>query len=505
MVRAASRFGVEDNELNRKQCMCNLCPSYPHDSRGEILYCALGSSRCDIRVKGCICNSCPVYFESKLTSVYYCNKAVAGENDVEMRKRLKTEDPSFYQSIVDIKDVAEVGESLVKSMGSLRKARNSLDDLHFVPAQVAMIPLNADERVRTGVVIGRKARRPFKVSSPIMLTGMSFGATSKKVKLIIAEVAKKAKVAFNSGEGGVLDEVIASASKYMIMQYATGRFGVEEGKLKRAAAVEIRFGQGAYPGKGSYLPAGKITPEIAELRGLQPGEPAVSAAHHPDMTSREDIRSKVAWLRELTGGVPVGAKIGCGNIEADVEALVDAGVDFIALDGFGGGTGATTPYVRDNVGIPIIAALPRARRVLEDLGARDRVSLIAGGGLRTSADFAKCLALGADGVYIGTAALIAINCQQYRVCHTGLCPTGVNTNDPRLSALLDFEAGVQRLRNLIRVSTEEIANFARIVGKNAVSKLDMSDLVAMNKELANLTGTKWIDGLTYQVPFPAGI
>ena len=494
MVRAASRFGVEDNELNRKQCMCNLCPSYPHDSRGEILYCALGSSRCDIRVKGCICDSCPVYFENKLSSVYYCNKAVAGENDVEMRKRLMTEDPAFYRSIVDIKDVAKGGESLVKSMGSTARIPYSLADLHFVPAQVAVMPLNADERVRTSVTLGRKARKPFKVSSPVMITGMSFGATSRKVKLIIAEAARKSKVAFNSGEGGILPEALESAGKFMIIQYSTGRFGVEEEKLKKASAIEIRFGQGAYPGKGSYLPARKITPEVAEVRGLRDGEPAVSPARHPDINNRDDVEAKVAWLRDLSGGAPIGAKIGCGDIEADVAALVEAGVDFIALDGFGGGTGATTPYVRDNVGIPIIAALPRARRALDELGAGNRISLIAGGGLRTSADFAKCLALGADAVYIGTAALIAISCQQYRVCHTGLCPTGVNTSDKRLSALLDFEEGVRRLRNFIRVSTDEIANFTRIVGKNAVSRLDSSDLVAMDVELARLTGTKWIDG-----------
>jgi glutamate synthase domain-containing protein 2 len=281
----------------------------------------------------------------------------------------------------------------------------------------------------------------------------------------------------------------------MIMQYSTGRFGIDDKKLKKAAAVEIRFGQGAYPGKGSYLPADKISPEIAEVRGLEPGEPAVSPAHHPDIKSPGEVKGKVDWLRKLTGGVPIGAKIGCGNVEADVEVLVDAGVDYIALDGFGGGTGATSQYVRDNVGIPIIAALPRARRALDALGAGDRINLLAGGGLRNSADFAKCLALGADAVNIGTVALIAIGCQQYRVCHTGECPTGVNTNDPMLTAQLDMKAGLQRLKNFIEVSTEEIASYTRIVGKSSIAKLDSDDLVSMKRELAAITGTRWLDGL----------
>lgn len=494
MVRAASRFRVEDNDLNRKQCMCNLCPSYPHDSRGEMLYCALGSSRCDIKARGCICSSCPVYFENKLTSLYYCSKAVVGENDVEMRKRLMAEDPSLYQAIVDIKDLAEGGQSLVKSMGSQRELPFSFDDLHFVPAQVARIPRNADARVSTRVTIGPGARKPLKVSSPILITGMSLGATSKNVKLVIAETARKLRIAFNTGEGGILDEATEMASHLMIMQYSTGRFGINEKRLKGAASVEIRFGQGAYPGKGSYLPADKMTPEIAEIRGLEPGEPAVSPARHADITKPAEVKGKVDWLRKLTGGVPVGAKIGCGNVEADVEVLVGAGVDYIALDGFGGGTGATTPYVRDNVGVPLIAALPRARKSLNELGAGGKITLIAGGGLRTSADFAKCLALGAEAVSTGTAALIAINCQQYRVCHTGQCPTGVNTSDPMLAEQLDMKAGVKRLSNFIEVSTEEIANFTRIVGKTSVAKLDSDDLVSMKRELAFLTGTSWLDG-----------
>ena len=178
---------------------------------------------------------------------------------------------------------------------------------------------------------------------------------------------------------------------------------------------------------------------MAEIRGLKKGESAYSPAHHPDITSPEQLEEKINWLRELGKGIPIGAKIGCGNVEKDVKILSKAGIDFISLDGFGGGTGATNTYVKDNMGIPILAALPRAHRKLEKMGVRDNLSLIAGGGLMNSADFTKCLALGADAVYIGTSALIAMNCQQYRVCYSGLCPTGVTTQNPQLMEQLDVK------------------------------------------------------------------
>ncbi len=199
-------------------------------------------------------------------------------------------------------------------------------------------------------------------------------------------------------------------------------------------------------------------------------------------------------MRETTAGVPIGAKIGCGNIEKDIEILVKAGVDFISIDGFGGGTGATDYYVRENVGIPLIAALPRAIKFLKKMGAKDKISLIAGGNLRTSADFAKCLALGADAVYIGTAALIAINCEQYRICHTGLCPTGVTTHNLVLEKQLEVGEGARKLANFIKLSTKEIANLTRIIGKDNIKELDSDDLISLNKDLAVIAGLKWLDG-----------
>ena len=485
---------IQDSQANREKCVCKKCPSYPHDCKGEILYCAIGKSRCEIKAQGCICNICPVYYENKLKGLYFCDKEEIEGSKVIMRKKKENEDVDLYKTVAEIKEIAQSGKSIVRSMGSKKKAPFSFADLHFIPAQVHRIPLNREENVNIKVQIGPRAKKPLKISSPIMVSAMSFGAVSKSVKLVIADVASKFKIAFNPGEGGVLEEEIARSSDQIIVQYSTGRFGVNDEILKKAAAVEIRFGQGAYPGKGSYLPAEKITPEIARARGLGDGEASYSPAHHIDIKNKEDLKKKVSYLKDITKGVPVGAKIGCGNIEKDIQILVGAGVDFISLDGFGGGTGATNSYARENMGIPIIAALPRAYKFLRDLGVKNEVSLVAAGGLRTSADFAKCLALGADAVYIGTAVLIAINCQQYRICHTGLCPMGVATQNYGLVKQLDVEEGIEKLSNFFSVSNEEISNFARFVGKKDLNDLDHSDLVSLNRDLSDLIEVSWLDG-----------
>ena len=486
---------VPDTPENRSSCVCPDCPSFPRgEGKDEILYCGTGASRCGIHASGCICSACPVYDDCGLTSLYFCDRVPVEGVPWPVRKRRAGESDAAYRTITGIKTIAATGRGITAAMGSQKKMPFSLDDLHFLPAQVHRIPLNSEDPVATGFTLGPAAARPLRLPTPILVSGMSYGAVSRHLKLAIAGASAKAGFGFNTGEGGILEEELTTAPGTLIMQYSTGRFGITEERLKRAAAVEIRFGQGAYPGKGSYLPAGKITPEIARIRGLREGEAAYSPAHHPDMTSPGEIGDKVAWLKSLTGGVPVGAKIGCGRVEEDVGDLAAAGVDFIALDGFGGGTGATDLVVRENVGIPLVAALPRADRHLRSLGARDRITLIAGGGLRTAADFARCLCLGADAVYIGTAALIAVNCEQYRICHTGLCPTGVTTQNPVLEAQLDVEKGVGRLVTFIQASTGEMAQFARITGKHDLADLDAGDLVSLNRDLASITGCSWVGG-----------
>ncbi|CDG64742.1 glutamate synthase [Methanobacterium sp. MB1] len=484
---------IEDTPENREKCLCSYCPSYPKDCGNKLLFCATGSSDCEIKVKGCICNTCPLFYQYHLKDNYYCGKERVGESGSFLRKLNKEEDPSFYNKMVEINDKSH-NISSISSMGSVKKLSFSWDDLHFLPAQIKNIPLNQEDPVEAEVTIGPESKKPLKVSSPILISGMSFGAVSRNVRLVISKTAALMNIGFNTGEGGVLDEEKDIASDKMILQYSTGRFGLTPELIESAAAVEIRFGQGAYPGKGSYLPAEKITAEVARIRGLEKGQAAYSPAHHPDITTPLELEEKVSELKKITGGVPVGAKIGCGHVEDDVELLAQAGVDFIALDGFGGGTGATTTYVRENVGLPIISALPRAHQKLEDLELKKEISLIAGGGLRTSSDFAKCLALGADAVYIGTAALIAINCQQYRVCYSGLCPTGVTTQHPQLVQQLDVEVGVERLKNFLETSNEEMKNLTRIVGKSDVKLLDKSDLVGLTREISQITGVRWVNG-----------
>jgi methylamine---glutamate N-methyltransferase subunit C len=484
---------VQDSIENENKCICLRCPSFPQDCKGEILYCARGESHCEIGARGCVCSVCPVYLENQLQGLYFCDRVTVGSSKTVMRKKYAAERDSDYQTVVDIKDVAATGRSIIGSMGSRKRMPFSFDDLHFVPAQVARIPREREDGVNTEITIGPRARLPLRVSSPILVSGMSLGATSGNVKRVISEVAARLRIAYNSGEGGILEEEFAAASGLIIAQYTTDRAEVDREVLRKVAAVEIRFGQGAYPGKGSYLPESKISQETTEVRGLKGFERSDSPAHHSDMTTPKEIQERVFWLKEATGGVPIGAKIGCGDVEADIQILVDAGVDFIALDGFGGGTGATEKYVRENVGMPIIAALPRAARFLRKLGVKGDISLVAGGGLRGSADFAKCLALGADAVYIATSALIAINCQQYRICHTGLCPTGVTTHSPVLAQQLDVAEGITRLTHFIRASNEEIANLTRIVGKDDVRKLDSRDLISLNRDLARITGAKWLD------------
>ncbi|HHW16418.1 MAG TPA: DUF2769 domain-containing protein [Methanothermobacter sp.] len=473
------------------ECLCPKCPSYPF--HGESLYCLRGNSQSEVHERGCLCASCPVYYEKKLEGLYFCNKDLIGDERIFMRRRRRGEDHRDYEKIIQIKIMAK-GKKVIGSMGSQKKPPYTFDDINFIPAQVHRIPLNEDEKVNTKVTIGPEAEKPLKVNSPIIISGMSYGAISEKAKKAIATAAKRLGVAYNSGEGGVLEYELEVASSQLILQYSTGRFGLNKHIIEKAAAIEIRFGQGAYPGKGSYLPPEKISSDVARIRGIRRGEGAYSPAHHSDIKNAEELEEKIEWLRKVSSGAPIGAKIGCGHIEDDIRLLLDSGVDFISIDGFGGGTSTAFTHIRDNVGLPLISALPRADRIIKKAGKRDEVSLIAGGGLRTSADMAKCLALGADAIYIGTAALIALNCEQHRLCHTGMCPTGITTHDPHLLKHFNLEKATKRLENFIKVATGEIADFARVTGKDDIRLLDDSDIFSFKRELAELAGIKWLDG-----------
>jgi len=391
--------------------------------------------------------------------------------------------------MADIHQMAETGQSIVEPMRT-RKPTFSWDDLLIKGAQLARLPLNLDEPVSTETVIGPSADRPMVIQTPVYITHMSFGALSPEAKTALAKGSAAVKTAMCSGEGGILSSSIDNAYKY-IFEYVPNRYSVSKENLKRVDAIEIKFGQSAKPGMGGHLPGNKVTREIAEIRGFKPGESITSPARFDDIRNREDLKQKIDWLREVSGGRPIGVKFAAGNIEADLEMALYAGPDFITLDGRAGATGAAPKYVKAATSVPTIFALCRARKFLDESDAK-AVSLIITGGIRVSADIAKALALGADAVAIGTAALMAIGCQQYRICNTGKCPMGIATQDAALRANLNIDKTARRLENFLAVTTNELIEFARLTGNNTVRGISIADMCTVNTEISLYTSIEHV-------------
>jgi glutamate synthase domain-containing protein 2 len=323
------------------------------------------------------------------------------------------------------------------------------------------------------------------IETPIYITHMSFGALSREAKTALAKGSASVKTAMCSGEGGILPDSMENAYKY-IFEYVPKKYSVSEENLKRVDAVEIKIGQSAKPGMGGHLPGAKVTEEIAEIRGVSMGQDIISPSRFEEIRNRDDLRKTVDWLRELSSGKPIGIKLAAGNIEADLEVALYGGPDFITIDGRAGATAAAPKFVKASASIPTIFALYRARKFLDQKKA-GHVSLLITGGLRISSDFAKALALGADGVAIGTAALMAIGCQQYRICSTGKCPKGITTQDPELRAKFNVDESARRLKRFLKVSTEELKDFARLTGNGDVHGLTISDICTTNSEISNYT------------------
>ena len=386
--------------------------------------------------------------------------------------------------MADIHAMASTGESIIEPMRT-KKPVISWDDILIKGAQLARFPKNSDEPVNTRTVIGKKAKYPLVIETPVYVTHMSFGALSKEVKIALAKGSAAAKTAIGSGEGGILPEERENAFKY-IFEYVPNKYSVTEQNLQSADAIEIKIGQSAEPGMGARLPAEKVTSEIAKIRGYPEGQDILSPARYDDISSPEDLKEKVRWLRETSGGRPIGIKIGAGDIEPDLEAVMFAKPDFVTIDGRPGATGAALKYIKAATSVPTIFALYRARKFLDRHGAKD-ISLVITGGLRVSPDFAKALALGADAVAIGTAALMACACQQYRLCNTGQCPVGVTTQMPGLRGRLNPEISAKRLEHYLRVSTLELKDFARLTGNDDVHSLDVSCLCTTNSEISGHT------------------
>lgn len=386
--------------------------------------------------------------------------------------------------MADIHAMATTGKSIIEPMQS-RKPVISWDDILIQGAQLAKIPLNHSEAVDATTVIGPNSAKPLVISTPIYISHMSFGALSKEAKTALARGSRAMKTAIGSGEGGILPESRDNAYKY-IFEYIPNRYSVTDKNLRRADAIEIKFGQSAKPGMGGHLPGNKVTSEIAAIRGFAEGTDIISPAHYEDILDKDQLKKKVSWLREVSEGRPIGIKFAAGHIEADLEVALYAEPDFITIDGRSGGTGASPKYVKDSVGIPTPFAIYRARKFLDEQNA-SHITLVCVGGLRVSSDFAKALALGADAVAISTSAMMAIGCQQYRICNTGNCPMGIATQDPELRALFDVDKSADMLHNFLKVSTEELKNFARLTGKSRIKDLSIKDLCTTSSEISNHT------------------
>ncbi len=391
--------------------------------------------------------------------------------------------------MADIHEMAETGLSIIEPMRT-RMPTPSWDDILVKGAQLANIPLNHDVPVNTTTTIGPKANKPMVIETPIYVTHMSFGALSREAKIALAKGSAAVQTAMCSGEGGILPESLENAYKY-IFEYVPNKYSVTEDNLKKVDAIEIKIGQSAKPGMGGHLPGKKVTEEVAKIRGFHEGEDIISPSHFGDITNRDELKKKVEWLRTVSGGKPVGIKFAAGNVEADLEVALYAEPDFVTIDGRAGATGASPKLVKMAASVPSMYALQRAKKYLTENNITD-VSLLITGGFRVSSDFIKALAMGADAIAIGTAALMAIGCQQYRICHTGKCPMGITTQNPELRARLNVEESARGLENFLKVSTEELKDFARLTANDDVHKLSVNDLCTTNSEISNYTSIEHV-------------
>ena len=419
-------------------------------------------------------------------------------------------------TLSEIRRAAATGIYDIRGAGT-KKNLPHFDDLLFLGASISRYPLEGyREKCGTDVVLGsRFATRPIELKIPITIAGMSFGALSAQAKEALGRGASLAGTSTTTGDGGMLPEE-RQHSRTLVYQCLPSRYGMDPDDMRSCDAIEVVVGQGAKPGGGGMLLGHKISARIAAMRDLPEGIDQRSACRHPDWTGPDDLEIKIHELREITDWQkPIYVKVGASRPYYDIALSVKAGADVVVLDGMQGGTGATQEVFIENVGIPTLAAIRPAVQALQDLGVHRRVQLIVSGGIRNGADVAKALALGADAVSIGTAALVALGDNdpafeaEYRALgttagayddwHEGFDPAGVTTQDPLLAARLDPVLGARRVANLLTVMTLEAQTIARACGKSHLHNLEPEDLVALTIEAAAmaqvpLAGTNWIPG-----------
>src|SRR5881409_697377 len=387
----------------------------------------------------------------------------------------------FQAGTIDaIQAKAETGLYAIRGFGTLRERRwATFDDLTFLPCSLTRIPLEGyREKCSTTTVLGKRyARKPIVLDIPVMITGMSWGALSYNAKVALARGAAAVGSSNTTGDGGML-MAERENSRTLIYEVCPSRYGIDVHHMRMADAIELTIGQGAKPGTGGLLLGSKVSDVIARQRDLPVGVDQRSPARHPDFLGPDDMIIKVEELREATDWqVPIFIKMGASRVFDDVKLAAKAGADVIVVDGMEGGTGASPAILQEHTGIPTLAAVCEARAALEECGLYGVVQLIIAGGIRDGVDAAKAIALGADAIYIGTAALISLNCnkpiyvEDYEKlgtephfchhCHTGRCPVGITTQDPELMQRLDIEQAADRVASFLRVMTHEIQMLAR--------------------------------------------
>lgn len=385
--------------------------------------------------------------------------------------------------MAEIHHMAVTGKSISASMGTELKMPN-WDDILILGAQLDPMPLEESEEVQTKTVIGKNAKKPLILENPIYISHMSFGALSKEAKISLAKGSAMANSAMCSGEGGIIPEEMEAADKY-IFEYVGNLYSVNPENLRNADAIEIKIGQGTKPGMGGHLPKEKVTKEISQIRNKPMGQDILAPSRFPGIKNKDDLKKLIQQLRMASDGRPIGIKIAAGRIEKDLEFCVYAEPDFITIDGRGGATGSSPKFLRDSSSMPTIYALYRARKYLDSINSD--ISLVITGGLRVSSDFAKAIAMGADAIAVASAPLIAMACQQYKICGTGMCPMGIATQDEELRLRLNQDAAAMRVANFLNVSLDELKMFARITGHNNIHDLSVDDLCTINREISEFT------------------
>ena len=377
----------------------------------------------------------------------------------------------------------------VAAMGVSRDGLPHWDDIQFVTAQLARLPKLDAHPVGTEVCIGPNADKPLWLDMPLFVSDMSFGALSPEAKTALARGAELAGTGICSGEGGMLPEEQAENSRYFY-ELASARFGWSLDVLKKVQAFHFKGGQGAKTGTGGHLPGHKVVGRIAEVRGLPEGTAAISPSRFPDWETLDDYRHFADQVREESGGIPIGFKLSAQHIEEDLDAALSVGVDYVILDGRGGGTGAAPLLFRDHISVPTIPALARARAHLDRRGRRD-ITLVITGGLRHAPDFAKALALGADAVAVANSAIQAIGCLGMRACNTNNCPVGIATQQPHLRARLPVDEAAHRLERFLKATVDLMQVLARACGHEHLNQFTADDLTTFDRDIAHLTGVAY--------------